>query len=101
MVDINHEQDVDPRHNNNLQVVYAKLSRLLFVSDNIDPNRGLTMNNNNLVNLSFTDRDRLTRKNKITEVYPNYAFRFNANHSKGFSFSDQITTEILELFRPT
>lgn len=101
MVDIIHAQDVDPRHNNNLQVVYIKLARLLYVSGNTDPNNGLTMNSNNLVDLSFTDRDRLTMQNKITEVHPNYAFRFNAYHSKGFSFSNKITTEILGLFKPT
>jgi len=100
--EVNNPQDVDPIHNSNLNVLYNKLSRLLDIQSNLDPNRGLTMNSNNLRNgLVFDDRDHATMEKQIKDAYPNYMHRFNPNHSRGFSFSGNITTEIHALFKPT
>jgi hypothetical protein len=100
--DVNNAQDVDPIHSNNLNVLYNKLSKLLNVQSNLDPNKGLTMNSPNLTGgLVFDDRDHATMEKQIRDVYPNYMHRFNADHRKGFTYCNTISTEILLLFKST
>jgi hypothetical protein len=100
--EVNNPQDVDPIHNSNLNVLHNKLSKLVQLASNTDANKGLTMNSGNLQNgLVFDDRDRSTMEKQIKDVYPNYMFRFNPNHQKGFSYTNSMTSEILALFKPT
>jgi hypothetical protein len=99
--EVNNAQDVEPLHNSNLNVLYNKLTRLLNVQSNLDPNRSLGMNSSNLKDgLAFDARDHSTMEKQITEFYPNYMHRFNPNHPKGFSLSSPVTSEILGLFKP-
>jgi hypothetical protein len=93
--------DVDPLHAQRLRTVYFKLSRLLAVNDNYDLNRGLTMNSPRLTqDLVFTNVDRNTMFEQITQFHPNMFYRFNMVRNRGFSFSNQMTNEILNLFKP-
>jgi hypothetical protein len=72
------------------------------LASNTDANKGLTMNSGNLQNgLVFDDRDRSTMEKQTKDVYPNYMFKFNPNHQKGFSYTNSMTSEILALFKPT
>jgi hypothetical protein len=93
--------DVDPLHAQRLRTVYFKLSRLLAVNDNYDLNRGLTMNSPRLTqDLVFTNVDRNTMFEQITQFHPNMFYRFNMVRNRGFSYSNPMTTEILNLFKP-
>jgi hypothetical protein len=93
------EQDVDPQHENRLYTVYNKLKRLHLDGDNT----GKTMNSNSLINgLTFTQLDRRTMHTQIINAHPNMMFRFNnTNNPSTFTFSNTMSHEILDLFRPT
>ena len=93
------DHDVSPSHANNLNVTYQKLLRLGSGGDNAYR----TMSSPNLINgLEFTSRDRVTMHTQITEAYPNKLYRFtNINTPSTFNFPGTLTTEILDLFKPT
>lgn len=93
------EQDVDPRHENRLNVVNHKLVRLGPGGDNYNK----AMSSPNLVNgLTFTETDRATMHTQITEVYPHMLFKFRqVNNPAAFNLPNSITSEVLSLFRPT
>lgn len=93
------DHDVNPSHANNLNVTYQKLLRLGSGGDNAYR----TMSSPNLINgLEFTSRDRATMHTQITEAYPNKLYRFtNINTPGTFNFPGQLSTENLDLFKPT
>jgi hypothetical protein len=93
------DQDVEPIQAQHLRTVHSKLSQLYTGAENSSPNRGLTMNSPRLINLQFTNVDRSTMENHIKYVYPNMRHRFRTTN-KGYSYSDKITSEILDLFKP-
>lgn len=97
--DMCNAQDVGPIHENRLSVVYNKLLRLAPRGDNA----GLAMNSPRLINgLDFTALDRRTMHTQITNAHPNMMFRFNnTDNPHSFSYPNQITSQILQLFAPT
>jgi len=98
--DLFHSYDSCPKDQHNLRIVYEKLKKISLVPENTNPNKGKTMNSNLLQNLNFSDLDRETIKNHITNAYPNHAHRFRYIPYKGYSFIGQMNNDILSLFRP-
>jgi len=96
-----HDNNVNPRLNAQLRNVYPKLSELLAVKSNTNLNAGLTMNSNNLTNLTFTLQDRACMQEQIRTVHPTMEFRFGVVNGRGFSYSGPMTNQILGLFRPS
>jgi len=93
------EQDVDPIHENHLQTVYSKLTRLYIGGDNYLK----AMNSKRLTGgLTFTVTDRITIHTQIINAYPNMMYRFNhTNNPSSFTYSNSMTEEILSLFKPS
>lgn len=92
--------DVEPLHAQHLRTVHSKLSRLLAIKDNLDVNKGKTMNSPNLSpDLVFTDIDRDTMYHQIVDVHPSQFFRFTYVRGK-FSYTQPVSIEILNLFKP-
>ena len=95
-----HDLEVNPVLNQKLIGIHGKLSQLLNVVGNTNPNAGLTMNSAELTGLTFTPEDRAIMKEQIMTVHPDKAFRFTEVRERGFSFTSKMSREILGLFKP-